>query len=70
MSKRPGVERETKKELLRGVHDALDSAEIRLRTLAPLGESKAVDLVLQLRRQIIEEFSHVETGVELENDAS
>ena len=70
MDERRLKERDADKEILRNVFDALGFVEIGLDALTPQGESEAIDLVLQLRRKIIEEFSHVETGTELESDAS
>lgn len=58
------------KKLLREVFDALERAEVCLGGVRSPGKSEAIDLVLRLRRKIIEEFPHAETGVELEGDAS
>ena len=70
MDERQVVDRDADIELLRKVYDGLDVLEARLNMLALPGKSEAIDLVLQLRRKVIEEFPHVETGAELEADAS
>ncbi len=55
------TERDADKEILKKVFDSLGFVEIGLDALTPPGKSETIDLVLQLRRKIIEEFSHVET---------
>jgi len=55
------MEREGDKEILKKVLDSLGFVEIGLDALTPHSKCEAIDLVLQLRRKIIEEFSHVET---------
>ncbi len=47
----------TPQELLRATHDALDVLESSLRALASFEKPVSIDLVLQLRRRVIEAFS-------------
>lgn len=56
MSKEQLAEGDPDKTLLQEVHDDLDMLESHLRVLASSGKTAPIDLVLQLRRVIIEEF--------------
>ena len=62
-------EDERKRELLRKVYNGLDLLEVRLDALTPWGKSKAVDLVLQLRRAVTAEFLDVGRGREVKGSA-
>ena len=56
MGKRAQPKSDTERKLLRKTHNALDSLESSLRALAPPDGDEPIDLVLQLRRKIIEVF--------------
>jgi len=58
VSQRYHAQSENKQELLRAVHEALDVLESRLQALPPVEQRpRPIDLVLQLRREVIETFS-------------
>jgi hypothetical protein len=62
------VKRGMRRKELQAVHDALDLLEAGVNALAAPGESEALDLVVQMRRKIIEDFSHLEHRSDLEGD--
>ena len=57
-NERQAAESENEQQLLRAVHETLDVLESRLQALPPMEQCpRPIDLVLQLRREVIETFS-------------
>lgn len=60
MTDEQAADRGLDQALLREVHKDLDTLEAHLGRLTAPGRSESIDLVLRLRRSIIEEFPIVE----------